>query len=373
MRRARGLHVVHSTNDRDVLAGAATLALEIVEEAQDVDAMVIAVGGGSQALGALTVARALRPALRVYAVQATGAAAMHDAVHSGQPRPYARAETFADGIATRVPYELTYPPLREGLAGFVTVSDAEIAAAMRTLLSTTHQLVEGAGAAGLAGLVKLRGELARPARGHRAIRRKRRPAYIAPGGEREPVGRRRKEAAPPSVSSVDDQGRRSLPLLRRRARRGQRARRSRSRRAASSRSSGPTAPARPRRCACWRRCSSRRAARIHIDGLDAARDPEGVRRRVGYLPDNFALYDQMTPVDYLDFFGRCYEVDDTTRKKRIDSLLEEFDLRKQARIGDSRPFARHAAAARRGQDADARAQGAAARRAGLARSIRARA
>ena len=65
---------------------------------------------------------------------------------------------------------------------------------------------------------------------------------------------------------------------------------------------------------------------IRIDGLDAARDPEGVRRRVGYLPDNFALYDQMTPVDYLDFFGRCYEVDDTTRKRRIDELLEELDL-----------------------------------------------
>ncbi|MDB4970390.1 MAG: transporter related [Myxococcales bacterium] len=65
---------------------------------------------------------------------------------------------------------------------------------------------------------------------------------------------------------------------------------------------------------------------IRIDGLDAARDLEGVRRRVGYLPDNFALYDQMTPVDYLDFFGRAYEVDDTTRKRRIDALLEEFDL-----------------------------------------------
>ena len=65
---------------------------------------------------------------------------------------------------------------------------------------------------------------------------------------------------------------------------------------------------------------------IRIDGLDVVRDPEGVRRRVGYLPDNFALYDQMTPVDYLDFFGRCYEVDDTTRKRRIDALLEELDL-----------------------------------------------
>jgi len=157
--RARGLHLVHSTNDRDVLAGAATLALEIIEEAPAIEAMVIAVGGGSQAVGALTIARALNPNLRVYAVQAAGAAAMHDAVTSGRPRTYERADTFADGIATRVPYELSYPPLREGLAGFVTVTDAEIAAALRLLWSTTHQMVEGAGAAGLAGLLKLREKL----------------------------------------------------------------------------------------------------------------------------------------------------------------------------------------------------------------------
>jgi ABC-2 type transport system ATP-binding protein len=65
---------------------------------------------------------------------------------------------------------------------------------------------------------------------------------------------------------------------------------------------------------------------VRIDGLDAARDPEGVRRRVGYLPDNFALYDQMTPIDYLDFFGRLYDVDETTRRRRSEALLEELDL-----------------------------------------------
>src|SRR5205085_11039797 len=68
------------------------------------------------------------------------------------------------------------------------------------------------------------------------------------------------------------------------------------------------------------------AGRILVDGLDAARDKEGVRRRVGYLPDNFALYDQMTPVEYLDFFGRLHQVDDVTRARRIDALLEELDL-----------------------------------------------
>src|SRR3954451_11145049 len=65
---------------------------------------------------------------------------------------------------------------------------------------------------------------------------------------------------------------------------------------------------------------------IRIDGIDAAADVEGVRRRVGYLPDNFALYDAMTPVDYLDFFARCYGVPADQRKKRADELLEEFDL-----------------------------------------------
>jgi ABC-2 type transport system ATP-binding protein len=68
------------------------------------------------------------------------------------------------------------------------------------------------------------------------------------------------------------------------------------------------------------------AGRILVDGIDATRDKEGVRRRVGYLPDNFALYDHLTPVEYLDFFGRLHQVDDVTRARRIDGLLDELDL-----------------------------------------------
>ncbi|MGH7718754.1 MAG: threonine ammonia-lyase, partial [Gemmatimonadaceae bacterium] len=66
--RERGLTLVHSTNNRAVIAGAATMTLEIMEDAPELDALVIAVGGGSQAVGALTVVRELRPATRVYAV-----------------------------------------------------------------------------------------------------------------------------------------------------------------------------------------------------------------------------------------------------------------------------------------------------------------
>jgi len=158
--RERGLRLVHSSNTPQVLAGAATLSLEIVEQAESVDAMVIAVGGGSQAVGALTVARERRPGLKVYGVQARGAAAIHDSWHAGEVRETRSAETFADGIATRKPPALTFPALKEGLAGFVTVDDGQIAAALRLLLRTTHNLAEGAGAAGLAGVFALREELA---------------------------------------------------------------------------------------------------------------------------------------------------------------------------------------------------------------------
>jgi threonine dehydratase len=158
--RERGLHLCHSTNDPLVIAGAATLSLELFAEAPDIDAAVIAVGGGSQAVGALTVARALAPHARIYGVQAAGAAAIHDAWHAGAPVAREAARTFADGLATRNTYALTFPALREGLAGFVTVTDGEIAAAVRLLLRATHNLVEGAGAAGLAGAIKLADQLA---------------------------------------------------------------------------------------------------------------------------------------------------------------------------------------------------------------------
>ena len=82
--------------------------------------MVVAVGGGSQAVGALTAVRALRPTVEVFGVQAAGASAIHDAWHAGQPRlDRDRADTFADGLATAPTYELTFAPLREGLRGFV--------------------------------------------------------------------------------------------------------------------------------------------------------------------------------------------------------------------------------------------------------------
>lgn len=152
VRDERGMTLVHSTNNLGVIAGAGTMTLEILEQQPDLDAIIIALGGGSQAVGAITVARELAPAVRVYAVGATGAPAQHDSWHKGARLTGQAINTFAEGIATGSAYEATFEPLRAGLAGFVAVSDEAMYEGIRDLLRITHNVAEGAGAAGLAGL-----------------------------------------------------------------------------------------------------------------------------------------------------------------------------------------------------------------------------
>ncbi len=157
--RQRGLTLIHSTNNVHILAGAATLAAELLEQEPALDAIVLSLGGSSQVVGALVVAATVRPAVRVHAVQASGASAAYQSWRQGHPVSTASADTFADGIAVRSMSPLTFPVLRDALAGFVTVTEAELASAIRLILRTTHNLVEGAAAAGLAGVRSLGAEL----------------------------------------------------------------------------------------------------------------------------------------------------------------------------------------------------------------------
>ena len=157
--RDERLTLVHSTNNRDVIAGAGTMTLEMLEQAPALDALVLAVGGGSQAVGALTVISALRPGVPVFGVQSSEASNAHDSWHAKRRLPLGTTSTFAEGIATRATYDLTFSTLLDGLSGFVSVPDDELRAAMRLLWTHTHNLAEGAGAAGLAGLLRLCGSL----------------------------------------------------------------------------------------------------------------------------------------------------------------------------------------------------------------------
>ena len=158
--RERGLHLVHSTNDPAIIAGAATMGLEILEQAPDVEAIIVSIGGGSQAVGALVAASGLRPEVEIFGVQAAGAPAQYEGWRAGSPLVLERADTFADGLATRSCYELTFQALRDGLSDFVLATEAELADAVRLVLRTTHNLAEGAGAASFAGLRLLRDRLA---------------------------------------------------------------------------------------------------------------------------------------------------------------------------------------------------------------------
>jgi len=121
---------------------------------ETLEAAIYAVGGGSQAVGAMTVFRKLRPTVAVYGVQAEKASAIYDSWKAGKPVTHQSADTIADGVATKMSYAMTFDALRKGLTDFILVSEEEIAEAIRLLLKTTHNLAEGAGAVGLAGLRK---------------------------------------------------------------------------------------------------------------------------------------------------------------------------------------------------------------------------
>ena len=156
----RGMTLVHSTNNRDVIAGAGTMTLEILEQRSDLDALVIATGGGSQAVGALVVAAAKKPSLTVCAVGAAGAPAQYESWKAGKVLSGLPVKTMAEGVATGSAYAMTFDALRSGLSEFVIVSEEEIYQAIRDYIRIAHNVAEGAAAAGLAGLRKLAPRLA---------------------------------------------------------------------------------------------------------------------------------------------------------------------------------------------------------------------
>ena len=157
---ATGTRYVHSGNEPYLIAGVATAALEVVLEKPDLDVLIVPVGGGSGASGAALVAKTLRPEMAVIGVQAEGASAAYRAWRDHAPRTTERADTFAEGLATRTSFDLPQRMLAVLLDDFVLVSDDELYAAMRLLLIEGHLVTEGAGAAAVAAARRLAERLA---------------------------------------------------------------------------------------------------------------------------------------------------------------------------------------------------------------------
>ena len=155
----QGLRYVHSANEPHLIAGVATYALEIFEELPDVDVILVPIGGGSGACGCSLVRTWVGSHAEVVGVQAAAADAFSRAWHTGTRETADRAATFAEGVATRTTFDLTFSILRQQLADVVTLTEEELMEGVRLALRTTHNLAEGAGAASLAAAVKLRDRL----------------------------------------------------------------------------------------------------------------------------------------------------------------------------------------------------------------------
>jgi threonine dehydratase len=154
-----GYRYVHSGDEPHLIAGVATETLEILEERPETDVIVVPVGGGSGAAGACIAARGMGGSARVIAVQSDAApAAFHAWKNHNLEADQMR--TVAEGLATRVPFELPQRIMWELLEEFVLVSEDEIRTATRLMIEGTRNLVEPAGAAPLAAALSLREQLA---------------------------------------------------------------------------------------------------------------------------------------------------------------------------------------------------------------------
>jgi threonine dehydratase len=154
-----GQRYVHSGDEPDLIAGVATLTLELLSAVPDLDVLLVPVGGGSGAAGACVVARELSPRLRVIGVQSEASPAAYRSWRAGRLQE-APNTTWAEGLAVGTAFALPQAVLRAHLSDFILVSDEQISAATRDFLRLTRTVAEGAGAAALAGAVRMGEELA---------------------------------------------------------------------------------------------------------------------------------------------------------------------------------------------------------------------
>ena len=158
--RREGLRYVHSANEPDLIAGVGTYALEIVAEVPHPDVVLVPVGLGSGICGTGLVLAERSPRTRLIGVQSELAPAVTRSWREGKMVELDTPRTFAEGMATRVPAEMTMTLMRRLVQDMVLVSDEALREAIVLLLRHTHNLAEGAGAAALAAALQMRASLA---------------------------------------------------------------------------------------------------------------------------------------------------------------------------------------------------------------------
>ena len=153
LQESKGYTFVHPFDDENVIAGQGTIALEILNELDDIDAIVVPIGGGGLISGIAYTAKQIRPSVKIYGVQAAGAPSMYNAVRSGKAESLDAVSTIADGIAVKKPGANTFALVQEYVDEIALVSDDEVASAILALIEKQKMIAEGAGAAAVAAVM----------------------------------------------------------------------------------------------------------------------------------------------------------------------------------------------------------------------------
>lgn len=153
LKEEMGYTFIHPFDDDDVIAGQGTIALELIDQLDKIDAVVVPVGGGGLISGIAFAIKNLHPEIKVYGVQAAGAASMVQSVKDGKIECLSSVSTIADGIQVKEPGENTFRYVNEYVDDVVTVTDDQISSAILALIEQQKLIAEGAGAASVAAVM----------------------------------------------------------------------------------------------------------------------------------------------------------------------------------------------------------------------------
>ena len=153
LKESEGYTFVHPFDDENVIAGQGTIALEILSELDNIDAVVVPIGGGGLISGIAYTVKQIRPSVKVYGVQVAGAPSMFNSINNGEIECLSSVSTIADGIAVKKPGENTYALVKEYVDEIALVSDDEVASAILALVEKQKMIAEGAGATAVAAVM----------------------------------------------------------------------------------------------------------------------------------------------------------------------------------------------------------------------------
>ena len=153
LRDSEGYTFVHPFDDENVIAGQGTIALEILNDLDNIDAIVVPIGGGGLISGIAYTVKQIRPSVKVYGVQAAGAPSMYNSVKDGEIECLSSVSTIADGIAVKKPGENTFRYVSEYVDEVALVSDDEVSSAILALIEKQKMIAEGAGATAVAAVM----------------------------------------------------------------------------------------------------------------------------------------------------------------------------------------------------------------------------